>query len=68
MTKTVAALKAEADEETAYRVLELARRINDPPRLMAIYEEHLSACHDALAEARRPPRSDPPCNTVIIFG
>jgi hypothetical protein len=68
MTKTVAALKAKADEETAYRVVELGRRINDPPWIMAIYEGHLSACHDAVAEASRPPRSDRPCNTVITFG
>ncbi len=58
----------EADRETAYRVLEVARWINAPSPEMAIYERRLSACHDACAEERRPPRIDPPCNTIIIVG
>jgi hypothetical protein len=48
--KTVA--KCEAARETAYRVLEEARRQKVPAEEMQIYHDRLTACHDDFAKAQ----------------
>jgi hypothetical protein len=67
-TKANTVTQCEADLEAAWRAQVVAREANVPFEEMTIYDGRVTNCRDALAEASRPPRSDPPCNTVIIFG